>query len=91
MADGGLSKDFTFHVEVPFATAADATVVMNTLRVDPELQPNKVSKELSVDGSILKIEFAATEVRLLRASVSANMDLLALATRAVEQFGSAPY
>ena len=38
---------------VPFSTAADAKAVRDTLAVDHELQPDKVSKTLKVEGTNL--------------------------------------
>ena len=39
--------------KVPFSSAADAEAVCATLSVDNELQPDKVTKKLSVEGNEL--------------------------------------
>lgn len=57
------------------------------LDVDAELNPTLVSRKLTADGRALRIEFAATELRLLRAAVGTFYDLLGLAVRAAERFG----
>jgi len=67
-----------------------------------QLTPDKVTKALTVDQCVLVAcvpfsparawltcahrDFAAADARLLRASLSAFMDLLALATRTLESF-----
>lgn len=86
----GSDKPFTFKLEVPFASQADADTVRKSLAVDPELQPDKVAKVLSCEGEKLVADFAATEARLLRAAVAAFLDLLKLATRTLEKFGPTP-
>lgn len=82
------AKPYTFTTKVPFSSAADAEAVCATLSVDNELQPDKVTKKLSVEGNELVAEFSATETRLLRAAVAAFLDLLNLSIRTLEKFGS---
>ncbi|KAI8475900.1 MAG: transcription factor Pcc1-domain-containing protein [Monoraphidium minutum] len=79
---------YTFEGSVDLRDASHASAVLQALQVDPELNPGQVSRDLRVEGSTLHISFAATELRLLRAAVSTFYDLLALATRAAEQFGA---
>eukprot|EP00850_Spirogloea_muscicola_P013611 SM000093S24422 [mRNA] locus=s93:281829:282786:- [translate_table: standard] len=74
-------------VDVMFPCDEWASIVFNALAVDAELQPDKVSREMSVHGPKLRVGFAATEARLLRAAYRAFMDVLILATRTLEQFG----
>ncbi|KAH7432101.1 hypothetical protein KP509_07G008400 [Ceratopteris richardii] len=66
-----------------------AEVVRAALAVDDELQPDKVKRDMYVEGNILSINFKANEARYLRASFSAFMDVLVLATRTIEEFGPA--
>ncbi|CAM6091365.1 unnamed protein product [Calypogeia fissa] len=78
---------FTCNLEVDYPTEELARIVMVTLSVDPELKPDTVKREMKVEGRRLVIKFTATEARFLRASFSSFMDLLALATRTIEEFG----
>ncbi|KAI7842507.1 hypothetical protein COHA_003861 [Chlorella ohadii] len=94
--DGGLqsgirdaAKPFTFTGRVQYASPEEATMVCNALAVDPELRPEAVSRELRVDGSALVMDFAAVDMRTLRAAVGTFCDLLGLATRTLEAFGPA--
>ncbi|KAG0567954.1 hypothetical protein M758_7G171900 [Ceratodon purpureus] len=80
---------FTLALNVDYPSEALANIVRTTLAVDPELQPDKVQREMSVQGARLSVTFTSVEARFLRASFSAFMDLLVLATRTVEQFGPA--
>ncbi len=52
-----------------------------------QLRPEAVTRVLSVDGSTMIMQFAAVDVRTLRAAVGTFCDLLALATRTLEAFG----
>ena len=54
-----------------------------------QLRPEAVSRELSLDGSTLVLNFAAVDMRTLRAAVGTFCDLLNLATRTLEAFGPA--
>ena len=46
-------------------------------------------RKLSVDGATLVLNFAAIDMRTLRAAVGTFCDLLGLATRTLEAFGPA--
>eukprot|EP01018_Ginkgo_biloba_P026074 Gb_05075 [translate_table: standard] len=52
------------------------------------LQPDKVRRNMILSGSQLLVHFTAVEARFLRASFSAFMDILVLATKTIEQFGA---
>ena len=54
-----------------------------------QLRPEAVTRELSVDGTNLVLQFAAIDMRTLRAAVGTFCDLLGLATRTLEAFGPA--
>eukprot|EP00850_Spirogloea_muscicola_P005303 SM000024S07765 [mRNA] locus=s24:385009:385966:- [translate_table: standard] len=86
-SSAAVGKDCTCVVDVTFPCDDWASIVFNALAVDAELQPDKVSREMSIHGPKLRVGFAATEARLLRAAYSAFMDVLILATRTLEQFG----
>eukprot|EP01026_Neomeris_dumetosa_P005665 TRINITY_DN1165_c0_g1_i1.p7 TRINITY_DN1165_c0_g1~~TRINITY_DN1165_c0_g1_i1.p7 ORF type:complete len:105 (-),score=4.89 TRINITY_DN1165_c0_g1_i1:1164-1451(-) len=85
-AVNGNQKPYQFTSEIPFQSENAAEVVCDSLSVDPELRPQFVDKQLSRDGKILKVYFAATEIKMLRAAVGTFLDLLKLAIQTVEQF-----
>ncbi|KAI3427098.1 hypothetical protein D9Q98_007037 [Chlorella vulgaris] len=82
------TKPFTFTGRVTYAAEAEARMVMRALEIDPELRPEAVRRQLSVDGTVLVLEFAAVDMRTLRAAVGTFCDLLGLATRTLEAFGA---
>ncbi|KDP45551.1 hypothetical protein JCGZ_18176 [Jatropha curcas] len=51
------------------------------------LQPDKVKRHMSISGGKLSVHFEAVEARFLRASFSAFVDVLTLATKTIEEFG----
>ncbi|KAG0594667.1 hypothetical protein M758_UG097800 [Ceratodon purpureus] len=75
---------FTLVLNVDYSSEALANIVKTTLAVDPELQPDKVQREMLVQGARLSVTFTSVESRFLRASFSAFMDMLVLATKTVE-------
>jgi EKC/KEOPS complex subunit PCC1/LAGE3 len=78
---------FTCKLQVKYATEELATVVMTALGVDEELQPDKVRREMKVEGQLLCITLTGVEARFLRASFNAFMDVMVLVTRTIEEFG----
>uniref|UniRef100_A0A7N0V6X6 Uncharacterized protein n=1 Tax=Kalanchoe fedtschenkoi TaxID=63787 RepID=A0A7N0V6X6_KALFE len=81
------SWEFSCDLEVDFKSADKATIVYTALAVDKELQPDKVKRQMTVADGKLYVHFEATEPRFLRASFSAFMDVLTLATKTIEEFG----
>ncbi|KAL3653651.1 hypothetical protein CASFOL_003332 [Castilleja foliolosa] len=88
VADVTPSKwDFSCDLEVDYKSDEIATIVYATLAVDKELQPDKVKRQMSVSNGKLSVHFEAVEARFLRASYSAFVDVLTLATKTIEEFG----
>ncbi|CAF1756307.1 hypothetical protein Bca4012_044526 [Brassica carinata] len=79
--------DFSCKLDVNFESEEHALIVYTTLDVDKELQPDKVRRVMSVSDNKLSVHFEALEARFLRASFSAFVDVLSLATRTIQEFG----
>ncbi|KAI3508115.1 hypothetical protein L1887_23117 [Cichorium endivia] len=79
--------EFNCDVEVDCKSEENAYIIYSALAVDKELQPDKVRRLMSVSNGKLTLRFEAVEARFLRASFSAFMDALTLATKTIEQFG----
>ncbi|XP_056861136.1 uncharacterized protein LOC108846773 isoform X2 [Raphanus sativus] len=77
--------DFSCNMDVDFETDQHAFIAYKALSVDKE--PDKVRRAMSVSNNKLSVNFEAIEARLLRASFSAFVDVLSLATRTVQEFG----
>ncbi|KAL1553123.1 hypothetical protein AAHA92_13837 [Salvia divinorum] len=85
---GALTKwDFRCNLEVDYVSEEVAHMVYAALAVDKELQPDKVKRHMSVSNGKLFVDFEAVEARFLRASYSAFVDVLTLATKTIEEFG----
>ncbi len=74
------------NLEVPFNSEKHAEIAWNSLRVDPEPKRSGMTKELSVDGNVLKVRFSCIEARTLRVSVNTFFDLLNLVVKTMDQF-----
>ncbi|XP_059629012.1 uncharacterized protein LOC132271594 [Cornus florida] len=79
--------DFSCDLEVDYESEETARIVYSALAVDKELQPDKVKRQMSVSDGKLSVRFEAVEARFLRASFSAFVDVLTLATKTIEAFG----
>ncbi|KAM5557688.1 hypothetical protein ABKV19_024844 [Rosa sericea] len=86
-AEGQTQWEFSCDLEVDYESEEIASIVYTTLAVDKELQPDKVKRQMSVSFGKLSVHFEAVEARFLRASYSAFVDVLTLATKTVEEFG----
>ncbi|KAF7147604.1 hypothetical protein RHSIM_Rhsim03G0209800 [Rhododendron simsii] len=77
----------THDFEVDYESEENAQIVYSALAVDKELQPDKVKRQMTVSNGKLVVHFEAVEARFLRASFSAFVDVLTLATKTIEEFG----
>lgn len=87
--DVGTESTFSACVRVPFPSEREAQIVFNSLRVDPEPRRSMCSKELTLDASVLQVDFCAKEARQLRVALHSFFELLLLATSTMERFGLA--
>ncbi|KMZ66366.1 hypothetical protein ZOSMA_29G00140 [Zostera marina] len=79
---------FVCDLEVDFESEEHSSIVYEALAVDKELQPDKVKRQMLVSGGKITVHFEAIEARFLRASFSSFVDLITLATKTIEEFGS---
>ena len=73
-------------LKVPFEDAKTATIVWNSLRVDPEPKRIEMTKTLRVEGSDLIVNFECKETRTMRVSVNNFFDLFSLVIDTIDQF-----
>ncbi|KAL1822295.1 hypothetical protein DCAR_0310121 [Daucus carota subsp. sativus] len=79
--------EFSCDLEVDYGSEEKARIIYTSLGVDTELQPDKVKRQMSITNGKLAVHFEAIEARFLRASYSAFVDVLTLATKTIEEFG----
>ncbi|XP_020268317.1 uncharacterized protein LOC109843773 [Asparagus officinalis] len=79
--------DYSCDFEVDYGSKEHAAMVYASLDVDKELQPDKVKRLMTLSDGKLKVHFKAVEARFLRASFSAFVDLMILATQIIEEYG----
>ncbi|XP_058095867.1 uncharacterized protein LOC131241172 [Magnolia sinica] len=79
--------EYICDFEVDYGSEKNASIVLAALAVDKELQPDKVKRQMSLSDGRLIVHFEAVEARFLRASFSAFVDILTLATKTIEEFG----
>ncbi len=50
-----VSKPYTSELLIPFPSKHHATMVMQCMEVDDELQPNRLSKTIEVVDNVLRV------------------------------------
>ena len=80
--------DWCSTLRVDYPNSTFASMVVKALEVDAELQAVRVSRSIRAEGSRVVCLFGSDEARLLRASVCTFCDLMAVATRTLEEFGA---
>ena len=73
-------------LDVPFPSARHAQIAHDALSVDKEPKRSGMRKTLEVREEKLHVEFRCDEPRVMRVSVNAFLDLLALVTDTMDQF-----
>eukprot|EP00249_Psilotum_nudum_P005474 c18907_g1_i1 orf=531-866(-) len=86
-SQAAVKPEYSCVLQVDYPSHDLAQIVHTALDVDSELQPDRVHREMTLCGHRLTIKIVAVEARYLRSSLSAFMDMLALATRTIEEFG----
>ena len=66
---------YTCRLELDYGSAAHANVALQTLSVDEELQPHRVTRTLKVRTQLLIAEWAAADAKVLRVTVASFCDM----------------
>ncbi|XP_052808292.1 EKC/KEOPS complex subunit LAGE3-like [Mya arenaria] len=82
-----MTELLSLDLQVPFNTAREAEIAYGTLSVDAEPKRGGTKKIMVVKGSMLTVNFKATEARTLRVAVNSFFDHLNLVVKTIEQFG----
>ncbi|XP_076642688.1 EKC/KEOPS complex subunit LAGE3-like isoform X1 [Halictus rubicundus] len=75
------------NLSIPFPSRREAEIVYQVLRVDKEPSRGSVSKDLTLDNNLLKVEISGTEARKVRVALTSFFDSLILVTETIQQFG----
>ncbi|OQR97716.1 hypothetical protein ACHHYP_10069 [Achlya hypogyna] len=74
------------EIILDFASAEAATYAFESLNVDDEISPDKITKQLSTKDHQLIAHFWASEIRMLRAAASSFYDMALVVTRVLLEF-----
>ncbi|XP_067881723.1 L antigen family member 3-like isoform X3 [Heterodontus francisci] len=85
VANGG--NRLQFNLSVPFPSVLEAQIALGSLKPDAEPRKGGISKTLARRGSQLQVHWEADEARILRVSVNAFLDHLALVLQTMDRFG----
>jgi len=82
------AKPYECTLRIQLQNARHATIIKDCMEVDEELQPLKVSKQFTITGSILTLQIAATEIRMLRVALSSFFDMVTVSVKTLLEFDS---
>ena len=80
------NKPYQCTLRIHLQNERHAMIIKDCMEVDEELQPLKVSKQFTITGSILTLDIAATEVRMLRVALSSFFDMVTVSVKTLLEF-----
>ena len=82
-----LKLEMEMKLDIPFATAREAEIAFDALRVEVEPARSRVKRRLELSGAVLTANFVADSARSLRVSVNGFLEHVVLVTQTLSQFG----
>ncbi|EGC33416.1 hypothetical protein DICPUDRAFT_36758, partial [Dictyostelium purpureum] len=79
--------DYYSSVDIDYKKSDYAIFIMNSLVVDKEINLN-IFREFKINNSVLTVLYAANSADELRRSVNGFFDMLIMATRTLNSYGS---
>ena len=73
-------------IRIRLATQDQADNFKLCLDVDEELQPTKITRQITVDQNMLIISFTASHVKLLRVAINSMFDMLSVCAKTIVEF-----
>ncbi|OQS04951.1 hypothetical protein THRCLA_20755 [Thraustotheca clavata] len=77
---------YNCEIVLDFASKEAAMYAYESLNVDEEISPDKITKKLLVQDNRLIAQFWACEIRMLRAAASSFYDMALVVTRVLLEF-----
>ena len=77
-------------VTLQFRTADHARIAADTLNVDEELQKNKVTRNVAVDGTRAILTLEASDERMLRLCLTGFMEMAKVVVATLDEFAPSP-
>ena len=73
-----------------FQSGQVASNVARVLKVDREIQEDKVSKTFEVSSNVLKIDLCSSELKVLRVVASSLYDMMSVVLQTMDEFDVSP-
>ena len=89
-----MSLSYKSTISTKFNSLSDVQMIKSALEVDNELQPHRITKTYDIVNNnndncyILNITFHATDLKVLRVSMSGTFDMLIVATKTLAEFST---
>ena len=83
----GADEKYVMEISIPFPSDRYAEIAYNTLRVDKEPRRGRCKKTLTLKENELFVKLETTEARSLRIASNSFLDIVALVTDTMSQFG----
>eukprot|EP00924_Labyrinthula_sp_SR-Ha-C_P011454 maker-scaffold_46-snap-gene-1.99-mRNA-1 protein AED:0.00 eAED:0.00 QI:41/1/1/1/1/1/3/281/83 len=81
-----MDKEYQSEVKLSFPDENLANQVKQALEVDPDLRPERTSKQFSVVGNILIITINGVDLKSVRASTTSIFDFAKVAVDTIRAF-----
>lgn len=75
------------NLTIPFPTPLLASQALQVLRPDKELKEDQVKKSLSVEGSVLHVDFECVSARMARLATNSFLDSMELVVSSMADIG----
>mmetsp|Transcript_22175 Transcript_22175/g.30545 ORF Transcript_22175/g.30545 Transcript_22175/m.30545 type:complete len:86 (-) Transcript_22175:153-410(-) len=73
-------------IKITFPCKIHAEMTKESLEVDEELQPLRLSKTFTVEDNVLIVHFRASDVKMLRVGMSSFFDMALVASKTLLEF-----
>ncbi|XP_076256847.1 threonyl-carbamoyl synthesis 6 isoform X2 [Rhynchophorus ferrugineus] len=80
-------KNLNIDLELPFGSKRIAEIVFDVLRVDEEPRRSGVCKKLTLEDTLIKVNFSASLTRQLRTALNNFFEKVDLITETIEVIG----
>ena len=71
-----MNEELKAELIIPFTCIDHAKIAYNTLKVDTEPRKNLISKKLTQENNLIKVNWSSHEAKILRVSVQSFLEHL---------------
>lgn len=81
-----MNEELKAELIIPFTCIDHAKIAYNTLKVDTEPRKNLISKKLTQENNLIKVNWSSHEAKILRVSVQSFLEHLNSVLETIQLF-----